>query len=894
MHRTMPSIELLLPTVARFAGFLLCLPWSAAAGEDEFVTPWSRGAFVPEEGCQWQPAGFGAVDLPRNGHYLAGPRPGQDWQAWLAKLRAYRQAVRARSPEPGQDEIAMRFAGVRAWVRVDRRWAWAADLAPGETVRLRGEARWMEGNSTLCLALDWCDRGRGADGPWKGWSTVLASTPIAQDSAWHRFELAAKVPPFDAARLWARPILGMDGTFDRRPGSLALRNLTLSVPKTPARANRRPMDFDPGHSRVRAGIDDAVYRRPDLVWMTRNFVCGFVMVHDRSFWDPERREYRAGPLCDEAQREFGGFDSVVLWHAYPRIGADPRNQFDFFRDMPGGLPGVRQVVREFQQRGVKVFVPYNPWDTGTRREPCPDDQALASLVATIEADGIFLDTMVAAPAGLRRAVDGARPGVAFEPEGHPAIEELSVCSGSWAQWLQEYPEIGVLHLKWLEPRHMQHQIRRWDSSHRRELAAAWLNGSGVLVWENVFGSWNPWNAEDRAALRRMAPVLRHFAPLLAQDHWLPYFPTQVDKVYASCWENETFRLWTLVNLSGRKADGAVIEVEDQGASFWNLWSGERIEPQRSDGKVRVPLSLDGFGAIAAVKQARSRSRSGDKALPPGAAVEVAVESDSRTLASLLEGQRREAGRTVPRPEDDPHVVARSVVDPLPPPPCPAADPKNTAGMIAMRPASTTFVVKHMRRECGCYPDPGTPPAQWDRFLRGSPHDGTLEHRVRATLGPYWIDPRPVTNGQFEAFLKATGYQPRCPDKFLHHWGGAACPADLRDKPVVYVDLDDSRAYAAWAGKRLPTEWEWQHAAEHSERQPLGFQHSEVFEWTESQRDDGHTRFVMLRGGSAYQAKGSIWYFPGGPQPIASHAKFLLMAPGLDRCATIGFRCVAIP
>ena len=65
----------------------------------------------------------------------------------------------------------------------------------------------------------------------------------------------------------------------------------------------------------------------------------------------------------------------------------------------------------------------------------------------------------------------------------------------------------------------------------------------------------------------------------------------------------------------------------------------------------------------------------------------------------------------------------------------------------------------------------------------------------------------------------------------------------------------------------------------------------VWEWTESQRDDGHTRFAILRGGSYFQAAGSIWYTDGGPQPCDHHAKFLLLWPGLDRCATIGFRCV---
>jgi hypothetical protein len=48
---------------------------------------------------------------------------------------------------------------------------------------------------------------------------------------------------------------------------------------------------------------------------------------------------------------------------------------------------------------------------------------------------------------------------------------------------------------------------------------------------------------------------------------------------------------------------------------------------------------------------------------------------------------------------------------------------------------------------------------------------------------------------------------------------------------------------------------------------------------------------MIRGGSYFKAQGSKWYFPGGPQPCGHHAKFIRMWPGLDRCSTIGFRCV---
>jgi formylglycine-generating enzyme required for sulfatase activity len=198
-----------------------------------------------------------------------------------------------------------------------------------------------------------------------------------------------------------------------------------------------------------------------------------------------------------------------------------------------------------------------------------------------------------------------------------------------------------------------------------------------------------------------------------------------------------------------------------------------------------------------------------------------------------------------------------------------------------------FVVKHMRRECGCYPDPGASVEEQRRFLTGNPFHEEITHRIACSINSFYIQPAPVTNAQYQVFLDATGYVPTEPTNFLKHWGGKRCPPHLRDEPVVYVDIDDARAYAGWLGARLPTEWEWQHAAE-----TLGerFSRGMVWEWTESLRDDGHTRFVMLRGGSRYQASGSIWYFPGGEQPIASHAKFILLYPGLDRCSTIGFRC----
>jgi formylglycine-generating enzyme required for sulfatase activity len=199
---------------------------------------------------------------------------------------------------------------------------------------------------------------------------------------------------------------------------------------------------------------------------------------------------------------------------------------------------------------------------------------------------------------------------------------------------------------------------------------------------------------------------------------------------------------------------------------------------------------------------------------------------------------------------------------------------------------------------------------------------TFEREVE--LQPYAMDAALVTNEQYAAFLTASGYKPREPAAFLKHWVNDAPPPGFDDHPVVFVSLADARAYARWAGKRLPTEDEWQFAAQGSDgrrypwgnemlpgrcnggetggttsvrafpdgRSPLGCYDmcGNVWQWTESERSDGRTRFAILRGGSFYRRGGSAWYFDDGPQPVTFAAKLLLHWPGLDRSANVGFRC----
>ena len=72
----------------------------------------------------------------------------------------------------------------------------------------------------------------------------------------------------------------------------------------------------------------------------------------------------------------------------------------------------------------------------------------------------------------------------------------------------------------------------------------------------------------------------------------------------------------------------------------------------------------------------------------------------------------------------------------------------------------------------------------------------------------YMDMTEVTVGQFKTFLKSSGYEPEKPID----WEELYEYSPTSDYPMIYVTWHDATAYAKWAGKRLPTEAEWEFAA----------------------------------------------------------------------------------
>jgi len=200
-----------------------------------------------------------------------------------------------------------------------------------------------------------------------------------------------------------------------------------------------------------------------------------------------------------------------------------------------------------------------------------------------------------------------------------------------------------------------------------------------------------------------------------------------------------------------------------------------------------------------------------------------------------------------------------------------------------------------------------------------------EHDLR--VNPFWIDKFPVTNAEFKKFLDGAHYQPKDDLNFLRDWQNGTYPEGWEDKPVTWVSLEDARAYAAWAGKRLPSRMGMAICCPRHGWAPLSVGKSvgcfccphsgqgpddegprcrfRSSERSEPLRSDGPgwqcvamtmNFWMSIHGaefceaGSYYQPRGSIWYFPQ-EYKLTAHGKLLMMAPSMDRSGAVGFRCV---
>jgi len=648
--------------------------------------------------------------------------------------------------------------------------------------------------------------------------------------------------------------------------------------------------------KIRIGYSSSRYERPELRWTQSSFMQPQMMVHDRYFYDPAAGKYTVDRYLDDLEQRYGGIDSILIWSTYPNMGIDNRNQLDMVRSMPGGVNGVKQMVAEFHRRGVRVLFPMMMWDQGTREPGSAWPDAIAALMKEIGADGINGDTQDGVPLEFSLAADRAGHPLAFEPEGGPSDEALAWNLMTWGQYGGQYDFVpGVDKYRWLEPKHMVHISDRWNRSKTDDLQYAFFNGEGWESWENIWGIWNGITPRDSEATRRVAAIERGVARFLISPEWEPFYPMHRYGVFASRWPSGDETVWTIVNRNEYDVDGRQMTVPHRdGVRYFDLYRGSELNAERepADDVLSFPLEARGYGAILATR--------GEPSDAQRKLMATMKDMTSRPLASYSNVWK---------------ALPQKLVEIVPTAPASSAP----EGMIRIPAGDFLFKVEGIEIE-------GSNDAGVDVQYPWEP-DARRFHEHSMTLRSFYIDKYSVTNAQFKKFLDASHYRPKDDLNFLRDWKNGTFAEGWANKPVTWVSQEDARAYAAWAGKRLPREWEWQYGAQGTDGRiypwgngwqpaavpapqtgrtmagpdnvdahpggasPFGVMDlvGNVWQWTDEYIDE-HTRAGILRGGSYYQPQGSIWYFPQAYRND-QHGKLLLMATSYDRSGGLGFRCV---
>mmetsp|Transcript_31105 Transcript_31105/g.49813 ORF Transcript_31105/g.49813 Transcript_31105/m.49813 type:complete len:764 (-) Transcript_31105:37-2328(-) len=684
-----------------------------------------------------------------------------------------------------------------------------------------------------------------------------------------------------------------------------------------------------------------------LKWTQSNFVQPQLMVHDRLLFDRATNKWTIDKYVKTMKERYGGVDSVLLWYAYPNMGVDNRNQFQWLESLPGNLT---DVVDTFHKLGVKVFLPYLPWDQGTADEVGKEDavrmytsdvENIYELVDRLHIDGINGDTMYGLPMEFFKC---DRP-IAMCPEGGVPMNWLSTNTMSWLSYWN-WPAGGpppVSRAKFLEPRHMSYICSRWSKNRIRDVQLSFFNGVGYETWENVWGIWNGMTKRDDAAVKRVFEILRYFAEAITSEKWEPYAKVlnpQSDAIFSSRFpmENGT-TLWTVIKDREKDAN-VVLQVYNGSGSdkfqYFDVYHGESLLRSCTSTKgvttctVEFPIEGYGFGAVVAIPHKPSLIAEfpigGDRLQT---AIGVATTTD---LSEFLERMKNLTKVKLVDLSNEHGFIKQQLLG--------WTDADNSKYLSKIDVSTIPTSVK----ENNMLLIPGT--KTWEYKVQATmiepgndskssygvgvqfPWESRpwFNHSHSLRIPAFFIDQGLVTNGQYKSFLDESSYKPKDTTNFLKHWLNTFD----KDGPIVWVSREDAEAYCAHYKKRLPHDFEWQYASSNGTnnflypwgndppssknvpppyrgklpsipasvsggcRGKLCDMSGRLWQMTDSFCDE-YSCSQLLRGGSFYRPQASTffdnaWYFPNVPTNNW-HGKFLTMSESYDRSGLVSFRCV---
>jgi formylglycine-generating enzyme required for sulfatase activity len=704
-------------------------------------------------------------------------------------------------------------------------------------------------------------------------------------------------------------------------------------------------------------FNDTLYKRKDLQWIRHTYVLHLMDAWDKFYYDIEDGKYHLDEFLQRGKKLYGGDDIVSIWPTWPTLGLDQRNQFDLFNDLPGGIKAMQRQAEISRAMGTRFFICYNPWDEGTNKRN--HFEGLSDLIKATTADGVVLDTKAEASKEIQDAADKVRKGVVMYSEGMAVPKDMhGIVSGRVHNALY-YPPLLNLN-KLINPEFAIYRVAElFKEKINREFFTSFFNGYGTEI--NIMAPGQPdWVEEQYKILGRTTRILREHTNNFVNRGYTPLISTTHDSIWVNQWKKEDKTIYTIYSVIPQGYKGDLFEVQPaEGTHFVDLWNHRLLEPKEINGRKMIEVQTDAFnasylgtnneGAVSCIAQLpvivearmngdeliiNSHRNKGNIRVWAGA-----PSYEKKPLVVRAQNQVITVSKHFGRFEGD--LILQYFEDGI----------QYDETIVTIKPGTARRIsVSKKTSVAGSTPKDMVkiPSGKFlfktthgDEFISYPQQDENKIHEMTA----FYMDKYPVTNKQFYQFLVASKYRPSDPDNFLKHWKNGKVPAGKENFPVVYISYEDAKAYATWAGKRLPTEMEWQYAAQANDGRewpwsksvevkrrneyvnetltvlhlegidstfvnlgngkltavgsypkganPYGLQDlvGSLWQLTNDLYMSGSHRYLMLKGGSYFKPSGSWWYVQGGPRELHYRQHLLRVSQGFERNATVGFRCV---
>jgi iron(II)-dependent oxidoreductase len=684
-------------------------------------------------------------------------------------------------------------------------------------------------------------------------------------------------------------------------------------------------------------FDNKLFEREDLQWIKQSYIIVLQMAWDREFYDRLTGKYTYADELKKWNDQFSKVDVFGIWPTWPRLGLDRRNQWDMYRDLPGGTEQLRTFARLSRLYNTKFFIAYNPWDNSTRQED--HYKGMAKLISETEADGVVLDTRGSSSFELQRAADSVRKGVVMYSEGMAITKDMpGIISGRVHNAIYYSPELNLN--KVIKPDFAIFRVCDvGEDRNHREIAISFFNGYGTEL--NLFrpGGRDDGYRDDLSYLAKTTFILRQNNDAFLDYNWTPFINTSTDNIYVNKWNSGDKTVFTVLNMKPEGFTGKLFAVTDtKDKHFVSLWNHEIVNPVIEDGLAYLSVSAEGWQSsyngtrkeasvdcIAQLPEILRTKLTGDS---------LKIHNSGNGVVTIWKGNPsyqtehfdlRFNRDTTLRIKNiignyEGKIVLQYLEDNL-------LKDENILMLKGGNPWLISKVVRTDRAVLNNSDMVLIPKSSITYNLTTTEEFITypgININITSEPDSFLIDKFPVTNAKYLDFILKSGYRPADTANYLKHWSAGAFKQGQDNYPVVYVSYEDIAAYAKWAGKRLPTQAEWQLAAQGTDKRkwpwgdifhgtncnnafdkptpvdafskgqsPYGVMDmvGNVWQMTNDMYFNGANYFMIIRGGSFYKPESSWWYIQGGPQSLDKTQILLMVSPGFDRSSTLGFRCV---